>query len=136
MAEKRISHDGIIDSLEGDDVVVRITGYADCQSCHARGACNVTDEKYMKVRSGSGQFNTGDRVRIVLAQSIGFRALFLGYILPFFLVLTILLALSAAGFPEGVAGLASLASLLPYYLGLKLFRRRIERRFSLQLQKT
>ena len=42
MAENRISHDGIVDSLEGNEIVVRITSYAACSDCHARGACNVT----------------------------------------------------------------------------------------------
>jgi sigma-E factor negative regulatory protein RseC len=138
MAEKRISHDGVVDSLEGNEVVVRITSYAACSNCHARAACNVTGEndKYMRIKAAARQFSPGDRVRIILAQSLGFRALFLGYILPFLLVLTALLAASAAGASEPVAGLVSLSILPPYYLGLKLFRSRLERVFSFTLQKS
>ncbi len=137
MAENRISHDGIVDSLEGNEIVVRITSYAACSDCHARGACNVTEEKekYMRVKAGSSRFKAGEKVRVVLAQSLGFRALFLAYVLPFLLVLTVLLTASAAGLSELVAGLVSLSVLPPYYIGLKLFRHRLDRQFSYFLYK-
>jgi len=137
MAEKRISHDGVVDSLERNEVVVRITSYAACTDCHARGACNVTEEKekFLRVKAGPSNYKSGEKVRVVLAQSLGFRALFLGYILPFLLVLTALLISSATGVSELVAGLVSLAVLPPYYIGLKLFRGRLDRKFSFFLQK-
>ncbi|HEC42250.1 MAG TPA: Fis family transcriptional regulator [Bacteroides sp.] len=136
MSEKKISHDGVVDSTEGNDVVVRITSYAACNGCHARGACNVTEEKekYMRIKA-IGRFDPGEKVRVVLAQSLGFRALFLGYILPFLLVLTALLIASATGVSELVAGLISLSVLLPYYIGLKLFRGKLDRQFSFFLHK-
>jgi sigma-E factor negative regulatory protein RseC len=135
---KNISHDGIVDSTEGNEVVVRITSYAACSSCHARGACNVTEEteKFMRIPSGPARFTSGDRVRVVLAQSLGFRALFLGYVLPFFLVLFALLISTAAGVTELLAGLISLSVLPPYYIGLKLFGSRLAKQFSFVLQKT
>ena len=137
MAEKRISHDGIVDSLKGNEVVVRITSYAACNDCHARGACNVTEEKekFLRVKAGPSNYTSGEKVRVTLSQSLGFRALFLGYILPFLLVVTALLIASAAGVSELVAGLVSLAVLPPYYIGLKLFRGRLDRQFSFFLQK-
>jgi len=137
MAEKRISHDGVVDSLEGDEVVVRITSYAACTDCHARGACNVSQEKekFLRVQARHSNYKSGEKVRVVLSQSLGFRALFLGYILPFLLVLTALLIVSAAGVSELIAGLVSLAVLLPYYIGLKFFRGRLEKQFSFFLLK-
>jgi sigma-E factor negative regulatory protein RseC len=137
MAEKRISHDGIVDSLDGKEVVVRITSYAACSECHARGACNVTEEKekFMRIKAGEERFQAGEKVRVILAQSLGFRALFLGYILPFLLVITVLLITTAAGLSELVTGLLSLSVLPPYYIGLKLFRNRLDRQFSFFLHK-
>ncbi|MFC2115527.1 SoxR reducing system RseC family protein [Bacteroidota bacterium] len=137
MAEKRISHEGIVDSLEGNNVVVRITSYAACNDCHAKGACNVTEEKekYLKVHAGNGLYNSGEKVRVILAQSLGFRALFLGYVLPFLLVLTVLLVMSASSVSELVVGLLSLSILLPYYIALKLLRGKLDKQFSFFLQK-
>ena len=137
MEEKRISHDGIVDSLDDNEVLVRITSYAACSSCHARGACNVTEEKekYLRVKTGPTNYSSGDKVRVVLAQSLGFRALFLAYVLPFLLVLSTLIIVSALGSSELIAGLVSLAVLPPYYIGLKMFRGKLERQFSFFLQK-
>jgi sigma-E factor negative regulatory protein RseC len=138
MAEKRISHDGVVDSLEGDEIVVRITSYAACHECHAKGACNVSEEKekFLRVKAGPSSYNPGEKVSVILAQSLGFRALFLGYVLPFLLVLMALLISSAAGVSELVAGLTSLAVLPPYYIGLKVYRGRLDKKFEFFLQKT
>lgn len=137
MADKRISHDGVVDSLEGTEVVVRITSYAACNNCRAKEACNVTEEqeKFLRVKARASDYTSGEKVRVVLSQSLGFRALFLGYILPFLLVLTALLIASAVGVSELVAGLVSLSVLLPYYIGLKLFRGRLDRQFTFFLHK-
>jgi hypothetical protein len=51
-------------------------------------------------------------------------------------VLTALLIITAAGCSELVAGLLSLSVLVPYYILLKIFRGRLDRRFSFSLQKT
>ncbi len=138
MAENRISHDGIVDSLEGNEVVVKITGYAACHECHARAACKVTEgnDKYLRLKSSSDDFRTGDRVRVFLDRSLGFRALFLGYILPFLLVMTALVIASALKCSELLAGGLSLSILAPYYMGLKLFRKKLDRQFSCFIQKT
>jgi len=139
MPDKRISHDGVIASLSEDRVTVKITSYAACTSCHAKGACNMAggeEEKLLHIPASDQDFHIGDNVRVILAQSLGFRALFLGYVLPFLMVLTILLVMTAAGSDEWVAGLASLAVLLPYYAGLKLMRGKVDRQFSFFVQKT
>ncbi len=139
MPDKKISHDGVIASLSEDRVTVKITSYAACTSCHAKGACNMAgseNEKLLHIPVSDPDFCIGEKVRVILAQSLGFRALFLGYVLPFLLVLTVLLAMTAAGSHELVAGLASLAVLVPYYAGLKLMRGKVDRQFSFFVQKT
>ncbi len=137
MSEKRISHEGVVDSLEGNEVVVRVTSHAACSDCHAKGACNVTEnkEKYLRVNAGPLRYNKGEKVRVVLAQSLGFRAMFLGYVLPFLLVFAVLLIILAVGGSELLAGVLSLSVLFPYYIALKLFRGKLEKQFSLFLQK-
>lgn len=139
MPEKRISHEGVIASMGEDKVTVKITSYAACSSCHAKGACNMAggeEEKLLHIPVSDPDFSPGEKVRVILAQSLGFRALFLGYVLPFLLVLTILLVMTAAGSGELVAGLASLAVLLPYYAGLKWMRSKVDNQFSFFVQKT
>lgn len=139
MPEKRISHEGVIASMSEDRVTVKITSYAACTSCHAKGACNMAggeEEKLLHIQVPDPDFRIGERVRVIMAQSLGFRALFMGYVLPFLLVLTMLLVMTAAGSDELIAGLASLAVLVPYYAGLKLMSGKIDRQFSFFVQKT
>ena len=139
MPEKRISHEGVIVSMDKDRVTVKITSYAACSSCHAKGACNMAggeEEKLLHIPVPDPDFSMGEKVKVILAQSLGFRALFLGYVLPFLLVLIILLAMTAAGSGELVAGLTSLAVLLPYYVGLKWMRKKVDDQFSFFVQKT
>jgi sigma-E factor negative regulatory protein RseC len=137
MSEKRISHEGVIASMSEDRVTVKITSYAACSSCHANGACPVAggkEEKLLHIPVHHPTFSIGEKVTVILARSLGFRALFLGYVLPFLLVLTLLLIMTAAGSHELAAGLISLAVLVPYYAGLKLMGRRLDRHFSLFIQ--
>jgi sigma-E factor negative regulatory protein RseC len=139
MADKRISHEGVIASLNKDRVTVKITSYAACTSCHAKGACNISgteEEKMLQVPVPNPAFRIGEKVRVVLDRSLGFKALLLGYVLPFLIVLTALLAMTAAGTHELVAGLISIAVLVPYYIGLKLMRGKVDRQFSFFIQKT
>lgn len=139
MPEKKISHEGVISSMSEDRVTVKITSYAACTSCHAKGACNMAggeEEKLLHIPVPHPDFSIGEKVRVILAQSLGFRALFLGYVLPVLLVLTVLLVMTAAGSNELLAGLFSLAILLPYYVGLKLMRGKVDRQFSFFVHKT
>ena len=125
--------------MSEDRVTVKITSYAACTSCHAKGACNMAgseEEKLLHIPVPHPDFRIGEKVSVILAQSLGFRALFLGYVLPFLLVLTVLLVMTAAGSNELLAGLASLAVLMPYYIGLKLMSGKVDRQFSFFVHKT
>ena len=138
MSDKRISHDGVIESLSEGRITVKITSYAACSGCHAKGACNMgggENEKLLHIPQTNPDFRIGEKVRVLLAQSLGFRALFLGYVMPFMLVLVVLLVLTAAGCHELVAGGAALGILAPYYAGLRLWRGKVDRHFSFFVQK-
>ena len=139
MPEKRISHEGVIAAISEDKVTVKITSYAACTSCHAKGACHISggeEEKLLHIPVPYPDFSIGQNVRVILDRSLGFRALILGYVLPFLLVLTMLLIMTAVGSNELVAGLISLAVLVPYYFGLILMRGKMDRQFSFFIQKT
>jgi len=70
-----------------------------------------------------------------MQQSLGFKALFLGYILPLIVLVVSLFVFNALGFSESVSGLLSLAVLVPYYLMLYLFRKSIEKQFHFDIEK-
>lgn len=64
------------------------------------------------------------------------KAVALGYVYPFLLLMAVLIALLSMGVPELRAGILALFSLLPYYLLLFLLRKRIDSTFTFSLKKT
>lgn len=132
-----IRHNGIVKKIDDAFFYVSIVSQSACASCHAKGACNVTDlnEEIVEIpRKSSMDQKVGDRVQVVMKKSLGTRAVLLGYIYPFLLVLVTLIIVSSITGNEGVAGLFSLGILLPYYLVLYWKRNRLKRTFTFSLQ--
>lgn len=132
-----IEHLGRIESIKGDLIKVNFITQSACATCHVKGACSAADmqEKEVDILSPGFGAKVGDQVWVVLKQSLGFKALFLGYILPLILLLVILLSFTPILESEGKAGLAALAGIALYYFGLYLFRNRIDKQFNFTLRK-
>ncbi len=132
-----IDHDGIIDHIEGGVAHVKIDSQSACSACHAKGVCGAADqkEKFLDVTLQGESYKTGEVVRVMVAKRLGFKAVALGYFYPFLLLMAVLIILIMAGVGELTAGLFSLLSLIPYYLGLYLARKWIESSFTFSIQK-
>jgi positive regulator of sigma E activity len=130
-----INHDGIVLKNEGNSVFVSISSASACSGCHAEGTCSMSgkEEKIIEVR-GRYEVNNGDHVTILMKQSMGYAALFLGYIIPVLVVIILLFSLITAGVPELASGLASIVILIPYYIILYFFRKRINEKFTFTLK--
>jgi sigma-E factor negative regulatory protein RseC len=134
---KSIEHKGRIDSIDGHKINISFLALSGCASCHAKGVCTVGDmqEKSVEVLDYSNQYQVGEEVNVILKQSLGFRALFLGYVLPFILVLTILIVLTIITNNEAVAGISALSVLAPYYLVLFFIKDKIKKQFTFSITK-
>jgi sigma-E factor negative regulatory protein RseC len=130
-----ITHEGTVQATGENSVTVLLSLKTSCSGCHEKNACNLSD-KDNKIVTISGNYNVhpGDSVMVSMKQSMGYFALFLGYLLPLFLVIGILILLLSFSVSELPAGLLSLAILIPYYLILILFRKGINNRFSFTLK--
>ena len=130
-----INHEGIVQKADDKSVIVSISAASACSGCHAEGSCTLSgkEEKIIEV-SGSYDVKPGDTVTILMKQSMGYAALFLGYLLPLFAVVAILIFLISMKVPELSAGLLSLAILIPYYIVLFFFRKRINEKFTFTLK--
>ncbi len=133
---KTVNHLGIVQDINPNGIVVSILSQSACAACHAKGACGMSDtaEKIIEVPTQSKAFSIGEHVKVLLKESLGFKALTLGYVLPFLLVLLTLIVLTSTGISEAKAGLASLAVLIPYYLGLYLFRDKVSKQFTFEIE--
>ncbi|MGL5547644.1 MAG: SoxR reducing system RseC family protein, partial [Tannerellaceae bacterium] len=57
------------------------------------------------------------------------------YALPIVLILSTLFGASAAGMSDTAAALLALATLIPYYCVLYLFRNKLKKRFTFKIRK-
>lgn len=130
-----INHEGIVQKIDDKSVTVSISVASACSGCHAEGNCTLSgkEEKIIEV-SGSYNVKPGDTVTILMKQSMGYAALFLGYIFPLLAVISILIILISMKVPELYAGLSSIAILIPYYIILFFFRKRINKNFTFTLK--
>jgi len=137
MAKKVIEHKGKIDAISGNKIKVHFLNISACASCHAKGVCTASDmeNKEVEVFDTSGNFHEGEEVNIILQQSLGFKALLFGYVVPFFLVLIALFTLNAFTKNEVIIGIGALGTLVPYYLILYALKDYFEKVFSFKIQK-
>ena len=135
--ENQITHDGHIAKIENGIIYVRIIANSGCVSCTAKSSCSVAEveEKLVEIPlPTNNKYDIGDAVVVVLDQNQGLKAVFFGYILPFFVLLFSLLGMKQYTHDEGIAGLFAIAMLIPYYLGLYLLRNYVRKKFSFRLK--
>jgi sigma-E factor negative regulatory protein RseC len=136
-AKDTITHPGIIESVNEKQVFVKILAMSACSSCHAKAMCNIAEveEKIVEIRKEAERnFKEGQEVTVSMKKSLGGKAVFLGYILPFLLLMIVLLTVLLISENEGLAGLLAIAVLIPYYSLLYIFRDRLKRTFSFSIQ--
>ncbi|PLX08553.1 MAG: hypothetical protein C0596_06755 [Marinilabiliales bacterium] len=131
-----IEHSGVVSEITEDAVIVDLMVQSACSACHAKSVCGVDSaQKSIEVRTTNKAFSIGEKVNVIMRESLGMKALFLGYILPFLFVVTALLILLETGSSEGLAGLVSLSVLIPYYITLYFFKDKIKREFNFYIEK-
>ena len=131
-----ITHEGIVLKAPGNgtaDVEI-VTGSA-CSGCHAKSTCSLgnTDVRTITVKSDA-KLNPGDKVTVEMEQSQGFRALAIGYVIPFLVLIAAFAALTIAGAGELGAALLSFAALAVYYFVVWLLRGRIDKKFEFKIK--
>ncbi|MEZ5083369.1 MAG: SoxR reducing system RseC family protein [Bacteroidales bacterium] len=131
-----IKHDGIVTRSDDRFVYVSIVAQSACSACSVKGACNVSDLKneIIEVEKQQGiEYNQGERVQLFMEKSLGTKAVFFGYLLPFILVLISLIIAFSITSNQGLAGLVSLGILIPYYLILYAKRNYMKKAFVFRI---
>lgn len=137
----KIEHEGIITEISDNFITVEIVNKSACAACHAKGVCVAGEEetRYVDVpyniSSLVEDYKVGDKVNLVLNQSLGVTAVLISYAVPLVIFILLLLILSNTGLSEPMVGLLSLAGVAVYYLFVFLFRDRLERIFTFSIEK-
>ena len=150
---KMIKHDGIIIALnENGTALVRIVQTSACAACKAKAMCasaESAEKEMMVMLLGDGQWAVGDTVEVMVQQKMGWKAVVLAYLLPFFVMLAVmfigngLLAMGdgATGLlgdeakREAVLGTVALCAMALYYLVLGMFKDKLQKEFSFTSRK-
>ena len=140
-----IKHDGIIIALNEDGTaLVRIVQTSACAACKAKAMCASAEsaEKEMTVvLLGDEQWAVGNEVEVMVQQKMGWKAVVLAYLLPFFVMLAVmfigngLLAIGDGAKREAVLGTVALCAMALYYLVLGLFKDKLQKEFSFTAKK-
>ena len=133
-----IQHKGVIRSMTSDFYHVSVERTAACQGCAAKNLCNIATDKNELIsvqRLPHQNFSIGDEVILSIAEKMGWKALFYGYIMPFLVLITGIIVSTAAHLPQGVAGVVGIGSLVVYYVVFGFFRKRIDRQFYFRAEK-
>lgn len=133
----KLTHKGIVQSVDGQNIRIRVIAQSACAGCHSKGACSLSDsqEKEIEVSAGNQSFSPGEAVNVWLQPSSGLKAVILGYILPLFLLLFTLIVIYSITTNELESGLISLSILIPYYFILWVYRSKIKDSLKISIEK-
>jgi sigma-E factor negative regulatory protein RseC len=134
----KITHNGIIQSIENDCINVRIFQSAACGSCKIAGHCNASDQKEKIIsieHCNIADYHIGDSVVVYTKSSTAHRAVFIGYGIPFILLVVTLFIIKAFTGSDAVAALGSIVALIPYYFVIFLLRAKIQNLVNFKIEK-
>jgi len=132
-----IQQKGTVEEFTGHNIRVKIHREASCGHCGAKGLCYIGEgtERIVEIGDFSPDLKTGDTVGISITRGMGNKAVVLGYMVPFIILLSTLIISNYSGAREWLSGLLALISLVPYYILLYLFRNRLRKTFRLSARK-
>ena len=133
----KISHSGIVESIREGCVQVRILQTSACAACKVAGHCHASEskEKIVDVLNvgDTSRLKVGDSVVVSASRDVANRALLLGFGLPFLILVSVLFIMLQLVSDEGLAALAALSALLPYYGLLYLLRDKIQQKMAFSI---
>jgi sigma-E factor negative regulatory protein RseC len=131
-----IKHDGIVIAVNGYGTVrVRIVQTSACASCKAKAMCASAESVEKEIDAmGDGLLAIDDEAEVIVAEKIGWKAIFLAYILPFILLLGSVLVFNEF-LKEEIAGTIALCTMGVYYIVLGLFKNKLQKQFSFTARK-
>ncbi len=156
-----IKHDGIIIALNEDGTaLVRIVQTSACAACKAKAMCasaesaekemrvvllgengkvkteNNSTQSYTTLHNPTQPYQVGDEVEVMVQQKMGWKAVVLAYLLPFFVMLAVIFMGNALwNVREEILGTAALCAMALYYLVLGMFKDKLQKEFSFTAKK-
>ena len=133
-----IKHDGVVDSIEGGCIHVRIVQASACAACGAKSLCSAAEskEKIVDVYGADvNAYQVGQQVMVEGAATMGMKAVRLAFLFPLLLlVAAVAVAMWLTDGNEAVAALSALLALTAYFLVLFACKKRLMNEFSFRIR--
>ena len=132
-----IQHQGIVESITGSHLSIRIIQSSACSGCHAKGYCSSADskEKIVDIDDASASsYTVGERVMVIGEVSMGMKAVALAFVIPFLILIVSLFVCMAITSDELLSAIVSLSLLVPYYFIIWLNKSRLTQKFSFTIK--
>lgn len=137
--ENNVEQCGRVVEVVPGKVTVNIVSSSMCASCHAKGACGTLDTKDKKIEVKTEDYNkykVNDSVTVYMDRKLGFKAVFLGFLFPFLIMIS-LIFINKYLYPEILdiyLALISITSLVIYYFMIYLLRNKIDKEFVFKIK--
>ena len=134
---EQIRHNGVVMTVEGSIARVSITQASACQACKAKSMCMASESKEKVIEAVAIEpLQPGDVVEVCVREHLAWRAVILGYIAPFVVMMLVIAGLNwLTNWEEAIVGTVSLVGIALYYMILSLFKKRLEKQFSFTARK-
>ncbi|NDW12793.1 RseC/MucC family positive regulator of sigma(E) [Bacteroides sp. 214] len=132
-----ISHQGIVESTEGNHIRVKIVQTAACASCSIKGHCTSADtkEKIVDIYTTTHVYQIGDVVEVIGETSMGMKAVLYAFVIPFLvLVISLFTVMSLTAQNELFSAGISLLLLIIYYVILSLNKNKFKKSFLFKIK--
>lgn len=135
--EKTVEHIGQVVEVTPNSVRISIVSAAACGTCSAKSACSMSEstEKEVIVDANELNLSVGEQVKVLLHRSQAMRAVVLGYVIPLFVLLGMLITMVAVLGNEIYGALCALVAVGIYYLLLFVFKKQLEAKFVFNVER-
>lgn len=135
--DELIRHTGVVLSTSGNIAHVEILQTSACSACKARSMCMSAESQQKQMDAVMLEpMQEGDQVEVEVRERLAWKAVLLAYILPFIVMLGIIAILDfATDWSEAVVGTLSLCGIALYYIGLSVFKHRLQKQFTFTARK-
>ena len=133
----KIRHLGIVESINGCYLKVKIVQTSACSACSIKGHCSASDskEKVIDVYNIKGiNCEVGQQVVISGSTSMGMKAVMWAFAFPFVVLIFSLFVSMSITHDEMKSSLISLAMLIPYYIVIYFLKDKFSRTFVFTLE--
>lgn len=124
-------------SVSGNVAHVAIVQSSACSACKAKSMCMSSESQQKEMDAQMLEpMKPGDKVEVEVRERLAWKAVLLAYVLPFVVMMAVIAVLDfTTDWSEAVVGTLSLCAIALYYIGLSVFKHRLQKQFSFTARK-